>query len=77
MPRLVEKPWFGPRKIAGWGWSPASWQGWVVIAVFIVAIAACAFLLPSTAAKVVADIVLIGLLFAVCWLTGTPPGGRI
>jgi hypothetical protein len=77
MPRLVEKPWFGPRKLPGWGWSPTSWQGWAVVAVFLVAVAACAVLLPSTAAKVIAEVVLIALLVAVCALTGTRPSGKL
>ena len=75
MPRLVEKPWFGPRRVFGWGWTPVTWQGWAVIAVFVVAIAACAVLLPGVAAKVIAEVVLIVLLLAVCALTGTRPGG--
>lgn len=73
MPRLVEKPWFGPRKLPGWGWSPVTWQGWAVIAIFLVAIFACAFLLPGAVPKVIAEIVLIALLVVTGWLTGTRP----
>jgi hypothetical protein len=29
--------WF-KRKIFGWGWTPASWQGWVVITIFALAL---------------------------------------
>lgn len=29
--------WF-KRKLYGWGWTPARWQGWVVIAVYVLAI---------------------------------------
>jgi hypothetical protein len=29
-----ENYWF-KRKIYGWGWTPARWQGWLVIAVFV------------------------------------------
>ena len=32
-----KKPWFG-RKRSGIGWSPASWQGWLVIALVVAAI---------------------------------------
>ncbi|NQV88357.1 MAG: hypothetical protein HQ402_02285 [Parcubacteria group bacterium] len=27
--------WF-KRKLYGWGWTPAKWQGWVVVLVFII-----------------------------------------
>jgi hypothetical protein len=31
----MQKPWF-PAKRYGWGWGlPATWQGWVVLAVFV------------------------------------------
>ena len=26
--------WF-KRKLYGWGWTPATWQGWLVVAIFI------------------------------------------
>ena len=29
--------WF-KRKLYGWGWTPVKWQGWVVIAVYIIAV---------------------------------------
>jgi hypothetical protein len=48
----------------------------VVTGVFVAAILLCAFLLPATVPKVVAEIVLVVLLIAVCALTGTRPGGR-
>lgn len=31
--------WF-KRKLYGWGWVPARWQGWVVVATFIVIVVA-------------------------------------
>lgn len=29
-----ERYWF-KRKIYGWGWTPATWQGWLVLAAFL------------------------------------------
>jgi hypothetical protein len=29
-PVQARRPWFG-RKAHGWGWSPATWQGWLVM----------------------------------------------
>jgi uncharacterized membrane protein YphA (DoxX/SURF4 family) len=73
MPLLTKESWFGPRHLPGYGWSPRTWQGWLVIFVFIAAILACAFLLPGVALKVGAVVVLVALLVAVCLLTGTRP----
>ncbi len=33
----MKRGWFGP-KIIGWGASPASWEGWAVTGVFIMAL---------------------------------------
>jgi hypothetical protein len=76
MPGLVDKPWFGPKRILGWGWIPITWQGWMVVAVFFAAILAGAYLIPGTIVKVVVELVLVLALLAVCALTGTRPGGR-
>jgi hypothetical protein len=32
-----EKLWF-KRKLYGWGWTPATWQGWVSVGVFLVTV---------------------------------------
>jgi hypothetical protein len=37
------RPWFGPKRI-GWGLRPQTWQGWLVIAVLVVAIVLIAVL---------------------------------
>ncbi len=34
MEGLRKKPWFGPKRI-GWGFRPATWQGWLVVAVYV------------------------------------------
>jgi len=36
-----EKYWF-KRKLFGWGWTPATWQGWLVTILYIVAVVAFA-----------------------------------
>jgi hypothetical protein len=76
MPRLVQKPWFGPKRVFGWGWTPITWQGWLMVVVFLLAILLVAFLVPGIALKVIVEVILIGLLIGVCALTGTPPGGK-
>jgi len=38
----MKKLWF-KRKLFGWGWYPASWEGWVVTAVFVALIVAFSF----------------------------------
>jgi len=37
-----EKYWF-KRKLYGWGWTPARWQGWIVTFVFVALILTFAF----------------------------------
>lgn len=40
--------WFRPKSI-GFGWEPASWQGWVVAIVYVVAVfSCCALMLPTS-----------------------------
>jgi hypothetical protein len=35
MQRQIDKPWFRRRRI-GFGWQPASWQGWLITLAFAV-----------------------------------------
>jgi hypothetical protein len=67
--------WF-PRKSYGWGWGlPSSWQGWGVVAVFLVLFAIGFLIFPASTelASLLAYVaVLTSLLIAVCWLKGEP-----
>jgi hypothetical protein len=71
--------WF-PAKRYGWGWGlPLTWQGWVVLAAFVVLIAlGVVFLLPSSGLLFLYAYVavLIVALVAVCWWKGEPPRWR-
>ena len=71
--------WF-PAKRYGWGWGlPSTWQGWVVMAVFIVLLGT-GFVLFSVAVHTVGFLlyngVLVVLLIAVCYAKGEPPCWR-
>ncbi len=67
-----QRLWF-KRKLYGWGWTPATWQGWLAVALYIVAITleARSFSAGDTVSTgafiariVVATFLLIGLCFA-------------
>ena len=75
-----EKLWF-KRKLYGWGWTPVTWQGWLVLVVFVGGIVGNAYRIDSlsyseyetsvkflsqTAAAVV-------LLIIICWKKGERP----
>lgn len=71
--------WF-PAKRYGWGWGlPGTWQGWVVVAIYValIAVAVAAFppgIVPGRFAACI--VALTVLLVAVCWATGEPPRWR-
>jgi hypothetical protein len=71
--------WF-PAKRYGWGWGlPLTWQGWLVLAIFVVLVAAGAFVFPphrALAPYLVYVVVLVAAFSAVCWLKGEPPRWR-
>ncbi len=69
-------PWFGPKKGFGWGWTPISWQGWALTALFFAVFLVIALLYQGkyrTLAAIGATVVYI---FVVV-LTGTKPGGSL
>ncbi len=48
---ITRRPWFVPKRHFGWGWSPASWQGWVVTLIFLAGFAGCQPLLQTAVAS--------------------------
>jgi hypothetical protein len=71
--------WF-PAKRYGWGWGlPSSWQGWVVLTVFIVLFGAGFLVFPPNRelGLYLAYVGILSALFgAICWLKGEPPRWR-
>lgn len=70
--------WF-PAKRYGWGWGPhVAWQGWLVLILFFLLLAAgAAVLIPSRGELVFVGytVLLVLVLVGICILKGEPPGG--
>jgi len=78
--------WFHARSY-GWGWTPVTIQGWLVVAAFLVAVIIDAVVLIYRA-RTGADVrsatitfylwlgILVAALVAVCWMTGERPRWR-
>ena len=67
-------PWFGPKKRFGWGWTPVTWQGWTIAALFVACILGISYAKSfTTKFAVFAAIVVVYLIIVVA--TGTKPGG--
>ncbi len=75
--RQAMKIWF-PAKRYGWGWGfPTCWQGWVVVAIYLAAVALCAWLLSRhTALYIGMAIGFSAILLLICWLKGEKPRWR-
>jgi amino acid transporter len=72
--RITNKPWFGPKKYIGWGWRVTSWQGAVVLVVFIVSILMIVTYARSTLYGTFGAFLLTLVFIFVALLTGDPPG---
>jgi uncharacterized membrane protein YhaH (DUF805 family) len=71
--------WF-PAKRYGWGWGPPrTWQGWVVLALYVAAMALIVMRVPPTS-NIALFMLLVtaatAVMVLVCWLTGEPPSWR-
>ncbi len=71
--------WF-KRKLYGWGWTPATWQGWTLTTVFIILVVANAVQFELAGATtdqawqfVVETFIMIGALILICYRTGEKP----
>ncbi len=75
-----EHLWF-KRKLYGWGWTPATWQGWLAILVFLGVLALDYFFIaPPLPAPDVPPIAFllrtalyVGVLIALCYKKGEKP----
>lgn len=79
---MKERLWFRAKDY-GYGWYPASWQGWVVLVVFLALIASNVVRITYT--QSMADLlvwylpetlILTGMLIFICYLTGEKPEWR-
>lgn len=72
--------WF-KRKLYGWGWTPVKWQGWVVIAIFLIYIIGIARDLGANGEPTNSDLtrffiqlaIAIAALFVICYKKGEKP----
>ena len=71
--------WF-KAKVYGWGWTPAKWQGWVLILIYLLFVLFFAFRISSqTDARgvmlnlIVPILVLTAALISICYKTGEKP----
>jgi uncharacterized membrane protein YhaH (DUF805 family) len=73
------KPYWFPAKRYGWGWGPPrTWQGWVVLVVWLgIIISASPWIaLKSTMLFFVFIILMSAVLISICYLKGEPPRWR-
>ena len=72
--------WF-KRKLYGWGWTPVTWQGWLIIAlyvIFLVIILERPNIEAYSQSQVLVNLVLpfiigTGILFIICYKKGEKP----
>ncbi len=67
--------WFRAKRY-GWGWYPATWQGWVVLAVYGLLDGAAFFVIKNAAAFVATIVGLSMVLLLVTYKTGEKPHWR-
>jgi hypothetical protein len=75
----MQKLWF-KRRLYGWGWRPATWEGWVVVAIYLAAIIACSLTVVKHSTKhdvsftfLLPILILTALMFVICYKRGEKP----
>lgn len=74
-PLVGHKVWFRPRGWGGWGWSPASWEGWVVIGVYMVLVLGVSGTLRNESVVLGVSAIATAVLLMLATAKGTTPGG--
>jgi len=72
--------WF-KRKLYGWGWTPAKWQGWMIILIYILAITGFTLTINQNSSPneiaftfILPVVLLTAMLIRICYKTGEKPG---
>lgn len=72
--------WF-KRKLYGWGWTPATWQGWAVIIIYVIAVTSFAFTIEENTplrevmfTGILPIVLLTITLIRICYKKGEKPG---
>lgn len=77
--RDTPRYWF-PAKRYGWGWGiPSTWEGRLVLLGYLALLAVCFVVFPperNLPGFIISVHGLSGLLVAICWWKGEPPGWR-
>lgn len=74
----MQKKWFKPKRY-GWGWRPATWQGWAVIGIYVILVMADLYIFKRESANdfifgfIPELIILTAILIAICYVTGEKP----
>ncbi len=75
----MKKYWFRAKSY-GWGWTPSTWQGWLVIGIYLLAmILFPLFIQNNSQAKslfIIPTIILTTLLLVICYKKGEKPSWR-
>ncbi len=71
----MAKKWF-KNKLYGWGWYPATWQGWAILLAYILVVVLLHMIFGKTAMVFVVTIALTVLLITICAITGEKPRWR-
>lgn len=81
---LMKKPIWFRAKDYGWGWSPATWQAWLILLIFVVLIVLDFYWIDASSASDAQSfarwmpdtMALVLILVAISWMTGEKPGWR-
>lgn len=71
---ITKHPWFGPKNGIGWGWTPVSWEGWVVSALCLATIVGAYLVFGRAPMTTYVTLGAVAALIIICLLTGTAPG---
>lgn len=77
---MTKKLWFRAKRY-GWGWTPSSWEGWLVVIASILLIIFYSTQLDKSSQQIpylffIRIAIIIGVLLFICYKKGEKPGWR-